>query len=453
MPERFSSYREAIDYLFKSTDYERMARIRYNTTTFDLRRMERLLDGIGNPHLGLQTVHITGTKGKGSTAHMIASIAAAAGLKVGLFTSPHLVELEERISINSTPIPREGLRQLIDFSYPHIEKMKLEGASAAPTFFEIITCLALLHFKHQEVDLAVMEVGLGGRLDATNVIAPLVCVITPISIDHTLQLGGSLPKIAREKAGIIKPGVPVVSAPQGAEALEVIEEVCQERCAPLYLVGRDEVIKHTRMLSFPQVGARFSLRAKGWHLEGLEISLVGRHQVENAAAAVGAVRILREQGFEIRDCYMRAGLKATRVPARVEVVSTSPLLILDGAHNVASMRALVTALEGNFPPRKRVLLLGIAKDKDVKGVLREIVPGTQKIVVTGTGSPRAADPGELAEKCRKITSAPVKAEPDIPKAFDLARRLTGKDGLLVITGSFYLAGEIKKMLREATPAA
>ncbi len=452
MVKHFSSYQEAIGYLFKSTDYERMVHIRYNTTTFDLRRMERLLDAVGNPHQGLKAAHVTGTKGKGSTAHMIASVVSAAGLKVGLFTSPHLVELEERIAIDSTPIDREELRELVGRAYAHIERMKGAGEASAPTFFEIMTCLGLLHFQDREVDLAVMEVGLGGRLDATNVITPLVSLITPVSIDHILQLGTRVSEIAAEKAGIIKPGIPVVCAPQAPEALRVIEEAVQHQSAPLYLVGRDVLVRDLEVLSFPRVGARFSLRARWWNLEGLEIFLVGGHQVENAAAAVAAVQILRERGLDIRDHDVREGLKRARAPARIEVVSTSPLTVLDGAHNVASMRALVAALENNFPPARRVLLFGIAKDKDVEGVLSEILPLVGEVVLTGTGSPRAAPPQELAEKCREIASVAVHVEPDIPGAFSLAKSLVGNSDMLVVTGSFYLAGEIKKMLRGG-PAA
>ncbi len=447
MPETFPTYQEALDYLFKATNYEKMTTVRYNTTTFDLGRMEELLARVGNPHVGLRAVHITGTKGKGSTATMIAEIATAAGLKVGLYTSPHLLELEERIAIGGKDIPREDLRELINLLYPHVEHMKKGSSGSAPTFFEIMTCLALVYCRRQEVDLAVLEVGLGGRLDATNVITPLVSVITPVSFDHTLQLGSTLSKIAWEKAGIIKPGIPVVSSPQRGDAWEVIEEVAQKRSAPLYLVSRDFHIDDVEMLPLPQVGSRFSLATWAGKLPDLEISLVGRHQIANAATAVGAVEVLREQeAVEISDDHIRRGLRAARVSARVEVISTSPLIVLDGAHNVASVRALNTALEDYFPPRRRVLLFAIAKDKDVEGVLNEIVPLAQEIVLTVTGSPRAADPEDLVEKCKAVTSAPVRTEPDISRAFALARSLVGENEMLVITGSLYLAGEVKRLL-------
>ena len=447
MSPRFADYQEALDYLFATTDYERMSTYRYDLTTHDLARMEALLAELGRPHRRLPVIHVAGTKGKGSTALMLAAVFRSAGLRVGLYTSPHLVDLRERIVVDGSPIsPQDFCREMNQVAEA-VETVGARFAEHPPTFFEIITALALLHFHREAVGLAVVEVGLGGRLDATNVVAPLASVITTVSIDHTVQLGGTLRAIAAEKAGIIKPGVPLVSGPQEPEALEIIEERARGAGAPLLLVGREVEVTGVRALEPP--GLEFDLRAaRGWR-RGLRLGLLGPHQATNAAVAVAAAeQAAGRGGLPLTEEAVERGLGRVRAPARVEIVAEEPTMVLDAAHNPASGRALAEALAFHFGSRPVVLLVGMAADKDVAGTLREVLPLARAVVATTNLSPRSAKPEDLAQLAREAGCREVHAEGDVPKAFALARQLCQPGEMLVVTGSFYLAGAVRRLLEQ-----
>ena len=436
----FATYEAALNYLFKSTDYEKMSTYRYGITTFDLSRMEELAQRLGFPQKDLSFCHITGTKGKGSVTYMLGAILQEAGLKVGLFTSPHLVALEERMSINGEPIEKNALRDLLNDAYETLEEMKAKWGARAPTFFEIITALALLYFARGNVDMVVLEVGLGGRLDSTNIVTPLASSVTPISLDHTQLLGGTIEKIAYEKAGIIKKDVPVISAPQEPQALEVIEDIARKRGAPLYLVGREiEIILRD---------GRFDIKTWRDRYNDLSLPLLGRHQRINAAVAIGMLEVLKETGvLKIGEGEVKRALENIRIPGRIEVVSQKPTIVLDSAHNVASVQVLVDALRENLKWDRLILCFAAAKDKDISGMLRLLIPLANEAVFTTTGNPRSASTEDLAEAVSSFKAIPITQEANPLKAFELAEARAGANDLILITGSFYLAGKIKEGLK------
>jgi len=440
---RFGNLDDCLDFLFQATDYEKIGKVKYTTSTFDLNRVRALLNVVGNPDAGLNIVHVAGTKGKGSTSIMVAQLLHEAGARVGLFTSPHVRRWEERIQVNGQEIPERSICEHMSRLRSHVERERRERPELSPTFFEIITAVALMHFRECAADWAVLEVGLGGRLDATNVVSPRVCVITPIGHDHMDKLGNTLAQIATEKAGIVKPGVPVVSAHQESEALSVIRKTVRERNASLRMLGKDMQIDG---LSIGPDGNRFALRTWRGEYPAIELPLLGRHQAENFATAVGALEVLREAGHvRCGDAVVPAAGARVRCPGRVELRSGKPPLIIDGAHTVESAQVLKLALQETFPGRGVVAIVGIASDKDVEGVLREIVPWSRRVLFTKVlDNERASDPEHLAAIARQI-------DPNIPadtvaigEALPRARALAEPGGLVCVTGSMYLAGEMAK---------
>ena len=437
------SYEAALDYLFSATDYEKMRRVRYNADTFSLDRMRRLLEMFGSPDRRLRTVHVAGTKGKGSTSAMVHAMALACGLKAGLYTSPHLVDLRERIRVGREDITPKDLADLIRRARPHVERLRAENDPA--TFFEIFTALALAHFAEAGVDLAVVEVGLGGRLDATNVLAPDVSVITAISIDHVEQLGGTLAAIAGEKAGVVKSGVPVVSQPQPPEALEVIEQACRAAGAPLILVGRDVTYTWSPASPGGRRGIRLSVRTPAAAYDNLFVPLMGEHQAINASAAIAAAERAGPLAGRLTPDRVRQALAGVSWLGRMEHLPGPPEMILDGAHNRASMERLVEGLAQHFPGRRLVVVFAAAADKDIDGmlaVLAERMRGSP-IVFTRTDNPRAADPADLASRFAAIGGQEAEMVADVPTALRRAATLAAPGGLIVACGSLYLVGEIK----------
>jgi dihydrofolate synthase/folylpolyglutamate synthase len=436
----FQTIDQALDWLFANTNYEQVKTFRYNPRTFNVERAEDILKALGSPHLAYPTVHVAGTKGKGSTSAMTAAMLQAAGLaKVGLYTSPHLMRLEERIAVNFEPVSSEDLRQCINAVREPVLAVTMRGIEMKPTFFEIFTVIGLLHFARVPVDAAVIEVGLGGRLDATNVVKPEVAVITPISYDHTTILGDTLDLIAREKAGIIKSGVPLVVGKQEAEALSAIEEVAASLGVRPLVFDRD-----FRVLG--DDSSDFAVETPTRRYERLSVPLLGAHQRQNAATAIAACEIAcRSLGLDFTGDTARKALSGLRWPGRVELISQTPPIVVDAAHNGASAEALVQALCERFPGRKAVIVLAIAAHKDQLRVVDALAPLAREFVVTTINSPRSASADELADFVRSRASVPVHAEPDRLAALALGRRLA--DGnLLVITGSFYLAGELRASL-------
>lgn len=430
----FTTYNDALDYLFHFTDYERMHKVKKATSIFGLDRMTKILEHCGNPHDKLRTVHIAGTKGKGSTAAMLASILRSTGRSVGLYTSPHLLDIRERIQVDGEWITEDAVIALLSRLHPYLEEATLDGDTYAPTFFEIFTTIAFLHFLKRDVDVAIIEVGLGGRLDATNVVHPEACAITPVSFDHTDKLGTELWQIAGEKAGIIKEGVRVVCGVQQPEAMDVIRARAAELGAPVRAVGEDVTVAD-------EPGDAFCVRTWRRELNDLHLPLLGRHQRDNAATAIGLAESLCEGGFEISDACIGSGLASLQWPGRIQLVARDPDIIIDGAHNVASIEVLLDTLAA-LPPKKTTFVVGIAADKDVDAVLRLLAPQGDAFVVTRTSNPRAADTAKLKASLEALEAGNVTAAPTPAAALDVARSQTPPSGRICITGSMYLAGDI-----------
>lgn len=446
----FQSYDEATAFLFQAVNYEKLSKYKYDIPNFNLDRMERLLDSVGNPHHGLKAIHIAGTKGKGSTAIMIASMLKELGLRAGLFTSPHLVHLEERISIDGEMIPEDDVRSLLGELRPYIEKERLANMKLSPTFFEIITALALLYFSRKNVDIAILEVGMGGRLDSTNVVHPNVSVITSLGFDHTDKLGTTLARIASEKAGIIKEGVPVVSSEQPREALAVIESTCREKNSRLHIVGRDiKILNSSTLANLGFAGLQCSIKTPAHSYKNLFLSLSGKHQLLNCAAALGVIGILSEQGMvEIKDGLIRHALAHVRCPARVEVISQNPLMVLDVAHTVESIKALKQALQSNFKFKQLTILIGLSEDKDIDGILAEIVTFADRIIFTRSDNPRAVSPSELAKRAHALCNKDYQTVNNIENALAEVKRIAKAGDLFCITGSFYIAEKVLTFLEK-----
>lgn len=456
-----SAQREsALDFLYGRINFERTSTIPYQTNVFKLDRMRRLLESLGNPHLGLNVVHLAGTKGKGSTANMIGSIALQAGFSVGQYTSPHLERLEERFVVNGANIREQRLIDLADRLRDIVTECDAYSESIGErgvTFFELTTALALLEFAEQKVELAVLEVGLGGRLDSTNVCQPLVCGITSISYDHTKQLGNTLAAIAREKAGIIKPGVPVVSGVTEAEAALVIREIAELNNAPSWVRGVDFDYEVTA--APVQCGPQFSYvetREGGVHWKDLKVAMLGRHQAANAATAVAIVRRLQELGWKISEADIRAGLLTSRMPARVEVIPATgdqPTIIVDAAHNIASVSALLETLNEHFPLRPRALIFATSKDKDAAGMLQKLLPQFETVFVTQyCNNPRFTEVEELrgiaddVVRQERLQTAVVRCDTPLAAWREMCR-LVPQPNVVVVAGSFFLAAELMPLIR------
>ena len=427
------NYQESISYILRFADFERLPR---SGVVWDLRRVERLLEKLGNPHLAARTVHIAGTKGKGSTSAMVASILRQAGYKVGLYTSPHLLSYTERIRINGKPIAEAEWVRLVEKLQPHITAVNEEKEFGELTTFEILTVMAFTEFRDAKADWQVMEVGIGGRLDATNVVKPEVCIITSISYDHMDILGDTLGKIAGEKAGIIKPGVPVVSAPQQPEAMGEIERICTERGARLVKVGQDVIYQPD---TYDNKGQMFFVKGQKEQYE-LRIPLWGEYQLENAANAVAAAEIVG-----INKKSIVKGLEKVDWPGRLQVLRRNPTIVVDGAHNVYSFQKLGEALKEYFKYDRLFLILGFSSDKDVTGMLDEALKMTKEVIVTASRSPRSVKPPVLMAELAK-RGAVARATESVADALKLALEMAKPNDFICATGSLFLVAEVMEGL-------
>jgi dihydrofolate synthase/folylpolyglutamate synthase len=456
-----TAHEEALAFLFGRIDYERGATLPYGARDFKLDRMRELIRRLGHPEAALPIVHVAGTKGKGSTSAMIAAALTAAGYRTGLFSSPHLENVEERLRIDARCCSAEELVELVRGIRPVAEAMDAdphsESAPPGPTYFELNTAMALLHFAAQRVDAAVLEVGLGGRLDSTNVCTPRVAVITSISFDHTKQLGDTLASIAWEKAGIVKPGIPTISGVVPDEPRRVIQQVCQERQSRLIEAERDFAFTYhpPRRLDLADARGRIDFRylVAGSEVEllGMELGLVGRHQAANAAVALASRMELRRQGWEIPEAAIRCGLAEVSWPARVEVVSRRPTVVIDAAHNVASVEALLESLEESFAARRRVLIFATTKDKDIPGMLLRLLPRFETIVFTRyTNNPRSVPPADLARLAAELSGREFLTAADPAAAWELVQSLVEPADLICISGSFFLAGQMRAQIAPQT---
>ena len=437
----FNTYQKALDYLFERTDYEKQERLRYNVTTFNLNRMQKLLSLLGNPHKKIHTVHIGGTKGKGSTATMLARMIEANGYKVGLYTSPHVVHLHERITINSTMISDSEMCGLLNRVYAPVEKM---SKTDPPTFFEIMTAMAFMYFLDNEVDIAVIETGLGGRLDSTNVIKPKVIGITSLSIDHQNLLGNTIDNIAREKAGIFKRGVPTVTVQQEPSAMRVLRSQATAVRAPLSVTGSD-IDFSQRFETSREHGphTRICLTTPTSKFEHLRVPLHGRHQAINCGLALAMLDKLKSAGYKIDNDKAAEGLYKVSLAGRMEMIWHDPRIMIDAAHNAASIQALIHAVGQNIPYDSMVVIFGCNSDKDVRGMLQMLQFGADKVIFTRSNSPKAVPPEDLAEMYNEICGKMYQTAASLGQALQLARSAVSKEDLICITGSFYLIGQAK----------
>jgi dihydrofolate synthase / folylpolyglutamate synthase len=447
------TYDEALAFWYRRIDFERKSP---KPDDLKLDRMRALLRALGDPHRRLRIVHVAGTKGKGSSSAMLASVLQSAGYRVGLFTSPHLSEVSERIQVDGKPISRGELTARLEEIARVVEPFDRSGdARGIPTFFEIGTALSFLHFDCRKVEIAVVEVGLGGRFDSTNVCSPLVSVITNISIDHQALLGDRLALIAREKAGIIKAYRPVISTAEAPEAHAVIDQIARERAAPLTALGRDFRYEYAPGVygepgfetgrRLPRVRVTTKQHAWPW----LELGLIGQHQAANAAGVVAAIEQLRRLGVPIDDAAVRRGLAGVRWPARLEVVAAHPLILLDCAHNVASVQALIDTICESFPvPGRRRLVMAVSADKQVAEMMRLLAPAFDHFYLTTySNNPRCLPPEQAAELLKAANaSASFSLHANAADALNKARQASGPDDLIAITGSVFLAGELRSLL-------
>jgi dihydrofolate synthase/folylpolyglutamate synthase len=443
-------YQETLDYLYSHIDYSLQKTFRYSPEKFDLARMRDFMSALGNPEREYKILHVAGTKGKGSVSALCASAIQKSGNRVGLYTSPHLQDYAERIQVDGAPISHADLIALVEEIKPFV------AASPEITTFEITTALAFLYFARLGVDTAVLEVGLGGRLDATNVCIPNVTVITSISYDHTDLLGDTLAEIAGEKAGIIKSEVPVVVSPQSEDALQAIKEIALQRQAPLTQVGQDY---HYRLVENSLEGQSFqiwhssegekyvSAGNNGWQPVQLTIPLLGIHQLENAATAYAALLVARENGIEISDLGIQTGFESVSWPGRFEILRRDPPLIIDSAHNRDSAQKLQQVLEDYYPGEPVILVFGASEDKDIEGMFAELRPHLTRIVATKSTHPRATDPDELVEIAQEM-EIPAVSSSSIEEALDQAELLAEGEAITLVTGSIFVAAAARSALNE-----
>lgn len=442
------TYAEAIRYLYSFANYEFTPLERATAAALDLRRMRALLARFDDPQRGRHTVHITGSKGKGSTAAMIAAILRAAGYRVGLFTSPHLHRETERIQVDGEPISEADLVRLVEVIRPAVEEINASGTHGRLTTFELRTALGFLHFREQGADWQVIEVGMGGRLDATNVLDEKdLCVFTPVSLEHTRILGDTVAKIATDKSGILRRGCRAVMGLQRESAAEVfraaaaaldvpLEEVAQCcRMAP----GRADADGQEMRLRTPRADYRVAL------------PLLGRHQLENAATAILAVENLRTAGVEVSPPVVARALAEVKWPGRLEVIKRHPLLVVDGAHNDDSARRLVQALGAHFSFRRLLLVVGLNEDKDIPAFAREFTALDPEVIATRARLPRAA-PSEKVADAFRAEGMLVRTAPTVAQAVDDALSGAGAGDLVCVTGSLYVVAEARAWVLGIVPS-
>ncbi len=428
------NYAQALRYLYRLTDYERQPAISYTMDYYNLDRLRQLLDRLGRPQDRFRAVQVAGTKGKGSTAAMLTAMLHAAGQRVGLYTSPHLHTFRERIRVGEDLISEETFAKLMTHLATVVDAFHQERAGEPLTTFEVATALAFLHFAQAAADTVVLEAGIGGELDATNVVDPVLSILTPVSLDHVAVLGNTLAAIAEKKAGIIKPGVPAVIAPQPAEALVVFERACQERDAPPILVGRDWA---WTVRALTPAGVRLDVVGPGRAYADLRVPLAGAFQALNTTVALAAAVQLG-----LSESAIRTGLARVWWPARLEVLARRPWVIADGAHNGDSASKLAMALGDVFRPRRIILVLGLSRGHALEDVLEPLLPRADHVVVTRSRHPRAADVDSLRAGVAALGREADAVEP-VDRAVEHAVGLARPADLVCITGSLFVAAEAR----------
>ncbi len=421
-----AGYQDSIDYLYG---------LQNHAIKLGLNRTRDLLDRVGNPHHRFKSIHIAGTNGKGSTAAMLSSILREHGVRVGLYTSPHLVRFTERFRIDDREADSKQILAVFDRIKECLDEREI------PTFFEMVTAMAFLHFSNEDIEWAVIEVGMGGRLDSTNVIHPAVSVITNVSFDHQEYLGSTLAAIAHEKAGIIKEAVPVVTGAHQPLVQGILKATCLKRNSPLYRLGINFKARRKNGGAFQYHGLR-----RDW--PSLDVNLPGPHQFNNASLAIASLEALEKEGlFTIDPDAVQRGLSRVNWPARLEVLQKNPLIVLDGAHNPQGAESLRDALRSCFSFQKLHLVMGIMADKDIKGIFRRLLPLAETAIFTKPEYSRAANPDHL----RRLARPYIKRHyviADVASAIQQARLLAQPEDLICITGSLYFAGEVKQLFGE-----
>jgi dihydrofolate synthase / folylpolyglutamate synthase len=441
------TYQDALDYLYSFLDTEQ--KLPHKSIDFNLPRTAALLAALGEPQRAFRSVLIAGTKGKGSTAALLDAMLRQAGLRTGLWTSPHLHSYRERIQVNRQLIAQEALIRAVTAIQPVIVAFD-QTRYGAPTVFELGFVIALRYFAEHAVDLAVLEIGLGGRYDCANVIMPLLSIISSISYDHMHILGEQLAQIAHEKAGIIKPGVPTITVPQHPDALNEIMRSAAQVGAPLWIAADHGAHADVQMLLAGSGAVTLFDPFERYHGPSAT-ALQGVFQRENARLATGAALLLRDSGLAITDAAITAGLATARWPGRLEIVGESPPIILDGAHNGDSAHKLIQSLAETFPNRRLVLVLGTSHDKDLRRIVAELIPHAGALILTHSRHPRAlVDLTELAAATepllRRDVQVPVVLTPDVPEALDQARALAGQDDVICVTGSLFVVAAAREAL-------
>lgn len=456
-------YNQALEFLLGRVNFEKTGHKPYSANHYKLARMQLLLEWLGNPQQRLPTIHIAGTKGKGSTATYLFEVLRAAGKRVGLFTSPHFLKLEERFTVDGQFCPPELLVQLVD-RLRVVEDRLVEETGENATFFELSTALAWLYFDAAQVDAVVLEVGLGGRLDSTNVCSPLLTIITSISLDHQAQLGNTIALIAGEKAGIIKGGVPVICGARHPDAKEVIERKAAECYAPIRRLGEEfdaawngpKLLVSTESGVLPVLSGQIEYQEKvaAYRMSDVTLGMPGRHQCDNAAIAIAAIRWLVELGWQIDEHQLRRGLREAKARGRFELVGVAPYRIIDTAHNEASVVSLVEAMREYFPAVRKVVIFAASRDKDLRVMLRELLGTIDVLILTQyRENPRAVPITQLQEIVTELASsgeysfgkkrmAHTIMAKDPPEAYEMGLQVCGPDDLLCATGSFFLAAEL-----------
>ncbi|MFM7130710.1 MAG: bifunctional folylpolyglutamate synthase/dihydrofolate synthase [bacterium] len=448
MTQHSDNYHASLDYLYGRLNYEHLGLPR-GSEGLGLGRMRRLMRRLGDPQESYKIIHVAGTKGKGSTCTMLAAAATGCGYKTGLFCSPHLHFLEERYRVDGRMIDRHMLARLVEEIRPAVEAIDACHTEALKlTFFEITTAIGLLYFSRQKCDLVVLEVGMGGRLDSTNIVRPEVAVITSISLDHTRQLGNTTASIAREKAGIFKRGGVAISGVTDPPAAEVIQHIAHQRKCQFYRVGPDYEFQPCAVPNVIHKPEPIAFQLKTWARDWgvMPSPLLGPHQVENAALCLATLDAAETFGLHFDREKICQAWQGLQMPARVEILGTSPLLVIDGAHNAASAQALAETIKISFPPLKgpRVLVFGTTREKDLEGQIAHLLPLFAKIVITQyQKNPRARS---LEETRAAIESAGRSVDAEILQPVEAcheAQAMAGPDGLVVVTGSLFLAAEIR----------
>ena len=431
------NYSQAEEYLNNFTNYEQIPGVSYAQPGYSLRHVEELLNRMGNPQVAARTIHIAGTKGKGSVAAMTAQVLSSSGYTTGRYTSPHLHDLRERITIDGSMISEADFAAAMAEVKPFIESMKQDRSFRQFTYFEALTALAFTYFRQERADFQVLEVGLGGRLDATNVVAkPAVSIITSISLDHTQILGNTLEQIAREKAGIVKSGCWVVISPQPEEAASAISDICREKQAKVVQVGKD--------VTWHRTGG--DLRQQWLVIKGrtgeyqVSIPLLGDFQLENACTAVGALEVLASEGSAISATDIAQGLAKVKWPGRFQILQEHPIVLIDGAHNVASMKRLVNNVKAYFPRKKILLVFGTSCDKDIPGIINELVSLSPQVIVTQASHSRAAPFSTLTAEFAKHGAA-TETKGTVPEAISRALSLADKTNVICVAGSLFVVAE------------